>query len=164
MTDVEFSKLAMLIKGLYPKEQNLFNDDSVSEIWYSMLSDIDYNIAVESVKIHAKTNTFSPSIADIRKYADKSRNSTDWIELYQQTVRKIARYGAYREKECMESFDPAAAWIVRHIGYQRICQSPENDPYIKREFKELFEAAVENDLVDMIIETGSMSEPILRIT
>lgn len=67
MTADEFSNIAMFIKALYPRDDKLFCDRMQVEAWYKMLSDIDYADALHSIEDHAKTNSFPPSIADIRR-------------------------------------------------------------------------------------------------
>ncbi|MCR5807690.1 MAG: hypothetical protein K6G68_11760 [Oscillospiraceae bacterium] len=135
MTDNEFSKLAMFIKGLYPKEKDLFNDDSTSEIWYAMLSDLDFQTAVNAVKKHAVKSQYSPSIAEIRGSFDKEK-ADNWQQLYEHSMKIIARYGIYNEQGGMDALDDISREIVSRIGYRRICNSDEHDPYIRNEFRE----------------------------
>lgn len=164
MNKTDFFRLAELIKSLYPKEEKLFSTKQSSDMWYEMLKDLNFEKAVYGVQKYAKSNTFPPSIADIRKYSEPQKNPAEWIDVYQYAIRMISRYGSYRESECMAALDPVTEWIVKHIGYKRICMSPENDYRIKQEFKELYEESENSEIADMEIETRCATEPILRIT
>jgi len=138
MTDTEFSKLAMLIKSLFPKEKDMFNDDSTMEAWFLILQSLDFSDAVKAVQVHAKTNKFAPSIAEIFELCEQE-NQVSWQELYEDAIRTIARYGIWNEEKGMNALDDISRKIVKRIGYKRICNSQEHDPYIRKEFKEAFE-------------------------
>ena len=142
MTKTEFAKVVMMIKGLYPKEKDLLCDDSTLEIWFSMLSDLSFETAVNAVKKHAVKCKFSPSVAEIRENA-ADENQASWQELYERSMRIVARYGIYNEQGGMDALDDMSREIVRHIGYKRICNSNEHDPYIRNEFRDTFQDVTE---------------------
>ena len=137
MTRSEFITLTMAIKGYFPKEKELFADPVQLELWFPMLSDLDYKETLAVIQHYARTNKFSPSIADIREFFDKEKEDS-WQELYEHSMRIIARYGIYNEQGGMDALDDISREIVRRIGYKRICNSDEHDPYIRNEFRETF--------------------------
>lgn len=136
MTKAEFNQLAMLIKELYPRDEKMFSHPSQLEIWYQMLSDIGYNEAVSAVAKHAQTNTFPPSIADIRR---GSEETTEWLVAYDDALYIIGRYGTYSKDEGFAAMDDITRDTVKLIGYDRMAQAQPHDPQIKREFREIYE-------------------------
>ena len=135
MTKSEFMTLTMTIKGYFPKEKELFSNPVQLELWYPMLSDLDLNKTLAFVREYARNSKFSPSIAEIRGSFDKEK-ADNWQELYEHSMKIIARYGIYNEQGGMDALDDISREIVGRIGYRRICNSDEHDPYIRNEFRE----------------------------
>lgn len=76
MTKAEFSKIVKLIAELFPQSNVQFTKPVVAT-WYEALSDLDYRRASEGVFLYARENQWMPSIAEIRKYANKIPKYTE---------------------------------------------------------------------------------------
>lgn len=155
MTKAEFMQLAMLIKGLYPRDEKLFSDRSQVDIWYAMVSDLEYADALIAIQKHAQTNAFPPSIADIR---GGSESDTDWTDAYEDAIRIISRYGTYRRQQGLAAMDEMTRAIVDRIGYDRIALSPEHDQQIKREFKDTYSRIADKKKREQLISIQQSSE------
>lgn len=62
----EFLNLAAAIKTYYPKDNILPTKESM-ELWYDLLSDLDYKMAQNAMKNYVKKNQYPPTIADLRQ-------------------------------------------------------------------------------------------------
>lgn len=71
MTKTDFSKIIKLITELFPQSKTQYTK-AVIEAWYEALSDLDYEKARKGIVKYAQSNQWSPSIADIRKFAPPS--------------------------------------------------------------------------------------------
>lgn len=80
MNKQETAELFVEIDVLYPKDK-MFTSKSektierMIESWQAVLDDIPYWMALKGIRKYAKTNSFAPSIADIR----------DWSKEYNKT-------------------------------------------------------------------------------
>lgn len=70
MTKEEFIKVTDILGQLFLKEKIAFTDEA-AEVWYEALSDLDYRRVREGIVMYSQENQWSPSIAEIRKYANK---------------------------------------------------------------------------------------------
>ena len=100
MTDKEFVQLTMAIKGFYPSVTT-FNDTYVMEMWYDSLKDLDFNMAINAIKLYAQTNKFPPTIADIRECSTKISQPEEMGEIeawaYVSRAIKNGTYGFEEE-------------------------------------------------------------------
>ena len=73
MTKDEFKKALDLMDSLFPKEElgKRFTQDA-SRAWYEALKDLDSEKVNDGLIRYAQENQWSPTIADIRKFAPKS--------------------------------------------------------------------------------------------
>lgn len=70
ITKDEFKEIMKTIVALFPKEELKLSKDMM-DIWYEALSDLDYRRASEGLVLYAQESNWMPTIADIRKYANK---------------------------------------------------------------------------------------------
>ncbi|MCQ2113325.1 MAG: replicative helicase loader/inhibitor [Bacteroidaceae bacterium] len=124
MNKKEFSILIKLIRTTYP-QQNLFPNEESIEIWYRMLKDIPYEIAMVAVEKWISMNKWAPAISDIREYATGmcQEQEQDWGEGWNELLRAIARYGYYDEDGALESMSPVTRETVRRLGFKELCLS-----------------------------------------
>lgn len=98
----EFIVLAKSIKTCYPNSKLLETKESI-EIWYSLLSDLEYETASLAVKKYMMLNKFPPTIADIREgYADiaygKPMSGSNAWSIILDTLRSIEVEGCAKQK------------------------------------------------------------------
>ena len=67
MNKAEFSSIAKRLKTIWKKD--FLSNETELEVWYRLLSDIPYEIAVVAANTYMATKTFEPKPADIRDLA-----------------------------------------------------------------------------------------------
>ena len=145
MTKQEFATLAMAIRTYYPKEQILPNKQAM-ELWYRELQDIPAAVAEAALRKWVATNTWSPSIAELREMAAEVRNGEipDWGEGWERVLTAIRRFGSYREREALDSLDPMTRTCVQRLGFRNICMS-ENISNDRANFRMMYESLAERE-------------------
>lgn len=140
MNRAEFSRLADAIRSYYPKEKIMPTKESM-ELWYAELKDLDYGLAVASVRKHANSSKWSPSIAEIREQSvDIQADDTDWGDGWQEVLTAVRRFGQYDKQGAMESMSGMTREIVERLGWKQICQSEQDELMaIRANFRMLFE-------------------------
>ncbi|MDR2182814.1 MAG: hypothetical protein LBE55_01435 [Clostridiales bacterium] len=129
MDKLETKMLFGLIAKLHPRFNDHSGNDGIVTTWHTMLGDIDFDCACEALKIHAATNDFPPTIADIRKGAAKLTTPAlpTAGEAWQEVQRAISILGIYREREALASMHPATQRAVKQIGWQTLCMTEHDD-------------------------------------
>ena len=139
MTKQEFSKFAMALKTLFPKETILPNELAM-RMWYKELCDIQYEVAEIALEKWVQTNKWSPSIAEIREMAASvsSPDMPDWSEAWESVCKAIRRFGYNRQREGLESLDKLTREVVDRLGYKYLCMS-ENHASDRANFRMIYE-------------------------
>lgn len=143
MNKKEFALFASALRTYYPREKLLPNDQAM-DLWFKQLEDIPYNVAEIALNKWVAMNTWSPSIADIRKTANGLTRGEEKTagEAWADVVASFGPYGRYRITEALESFDEVTRKVVKQIGYVNICDS-ENPSVIMAQFERMYNAEVE---------------------
>lgn len=133
MTREEFAKFVAPMRSYFPTN-NPFTDMYAMELWYDALNDIDYRVICVALKKWVMTNTFPPTIADLRSMAaEVTGNVTpSYGEAWETLRKKIGKFGYMREEEALEELkgiDEILWKTTKAIGWQKICVSdnPEAD-------------------------------------
>jgi len=145
VTEQEFMKIAAAIKTSYPA----VNDKASMNIWYMMLSDIDYQICQNAVLELISTLKFPPTIAEIREKCSMltSLPVKDWGEAWEEVLMAIRRFGYPQELEAMNSLDDLTRKCVKRIGYQNICMS-DNISADRANFRMIYETEAQRKRTD----------------
>lgn len=140
MTKQEFAVWVAACKSYYPKEKNLLDTEAAVSAWYEMLSDLDFDVASQSLRACVSTSTFSPSIAEIRRQARELQcdDVPNWGEAWEEVVHAIRNYGSYREKEAYEHMSELTRRTVQCIGFRDICMS-ENVSIERGQFRSVYD-------------------------
>lgn len=135
----EFATIASAIKAAWPNA-NIMPDKQSKDVWYTMLQDLDYVVCLNAVKQLISTNTFAPSISEIRERCAKitSPEIADWGEAWGEVQRAIRNYGYYREVEALDSMSELTRRCVRRLGWQNICTS-DNESADRANFRMIYE-------------------------
>lgn len=113
MVRAEFKEIAAYIRGAYRSE--VIPDQTTFEVWYSLLYDLDYNIAKAAVQTYCATEHFPPTPADIRNKAklfipkEKTLSEGEAWELVRKAIGKSSYYA-------QEEFDKLPKECQRAIG------------------------------------------------
>ena len=70
MTKKEFKTLYDNMKALFPKDDMVLSNEAL-KLWYDCLKDLDFRRVDEGLRLYAMESNWIPSIAEIRKYANK---------------------------------------------------------------------------------------------
>lgn len=142
MTKKEFAVFADRVKTAYPKD-NLLATKDMLDWWYELLGDMPYEAAICTLKQYALSNRYAPTVADIRETATRllSGRLPEADEAWGELNRAIRRYGYMRETEALESLSEPVRRTVERIGFQNLCQSPQNEMNtLKAQFRGAYEA------------------------
>ena len=107
-----------IIKSAYPRD-NLFNIESVKDVWYRLLKDIDGRIIKLAATKWVSTQKWPPSIAEIRLACVDIQEGTedgDWSKKWEQVLNLIGKYGYYRPEEAYSEMDELTKEVVKRIG------------------------------------------------
>lgn len=139
MTYNEFLILVKAMKSVYTRDNFLPDSDSI-KIWYQMLQDIDYRLMSAAIQKWMLTNKFPPTIAELREMSSEIKlgETPEWGDGWEQVLRAVKMYGAYRQKEALESMDEITRRCVERMGFQNICMS-ENISVERANFRMIFE-------------------------
>jgi hypothetical protein len=120
-----------------------FADESKIRIWYSLLEDLEFELAHLALKKLLRTEMYSITPAHIRAAcADLAGDSPDVaaaVELVFDALRNYGRYNWEAGMERIENGDPIAFSIVKAIGYFNLCNG--NTEYTRPEFVRFYREA-----------------------
>jgi hypothetical protein len=139
MTRKEFLPISASLIAAYPNAK-ILGDKASLEFWYRMLEDLDASVVENSVMEHIATNTFPPSIAEIRKLCT-DRTSAPVLsadEAWGTVQNAMSRYGYYHPQEAFATMDDLTVSIVKNLGWTRLCQS-ENPTADRANFRMAYE-------------------------
>lgn len=105
MTRDELKKIAVCIQSTYSKE--ILPDKQSFDVWYVLLNDLDFNIALAAVQDYCATEHFPPVPADIRKRAMDLKTRMTGTEVLGEAeawnlVKKALGKSTYSAKEEFE--------------------------------------------------------------
>lgn len=66
----EFKKIVKGLKSIF-SDPKFIADQDAFDMWYALLKDLDYEVASMATQAYMQTEKFSPTPADIRKYASQ---------------------------------------------------------------------------------------------
>ncbi|WP_235912641.1 replicative helicase loader/inhibitor [Velocimicrobium porci] len=158
MNVTEFATIASAIKAAYPNA-NLMPDKRSKEIWYTMLSDLDYVVCMTAIKEHISTNRFPPSIAEIREQCANIAigKVPDWGEGWEQVEKAIRSCGMYQEEEALKRMDETTKICVKRLGWKNICLS-ENIVADRANFRMIYEQIVNRSKREAQLSLGLKEE------
>lgn len=156
VTAPEFATISMAIKAAYPNA-NLMPDKQSKEVWYTMLSDMDYTVCMAAIKEIISNNKFAPSIAEIRaKYTSLiSKPILDYGEAWETVLMAIRRFGYMEEMSALDSLDDITRKCVKRLGFQNICAS-ENIVADRANFRDIYNQEAQR------VRENSQLPPMLR--
>lgn len=138
MDSNQFGEFMAIIKSAYPRE-NLFGIESVKDVWFRLLKDIDGRIIKLAAMKWVSTQKWPPSIAEIRLACVDIQEGTDddWSKKWEQVLKLIAKYGYYRSNEAFSEMDDLTSQVVKRIGYINLCKS-ENLGIDRAAFRDIY--------------------------
>ena len=138
MDATQFGEFMAIISSAYPRD-NLFGIESVKDVWFRLLKDIDGRILKLAAMKWVSTQKWPPSIAEIRlACADiQEGNDDDWSQKWELVLKMIGKYGYYRPEEAYAEMDDLTKQVVKRIGYGNLCKS-ENLGIDRASFRDIY--------------------------
>lgn len=115
--------------ALYP---SFHSDRAVIAIWYELLRDTPYDVAMRNLKAHAKRSPYPPTVADICARETALSPGMAW----KQVLSLIGRYGRYRQAEALSHMPPKIRAAVEDAGYMYLCGQDER--HAREEFERIY--------------------------
>lgn len=147
-----------MVAAAYPRFEV---NDVVHRTWSEMLSDLDYAAVNVALKRHIACEKFPPTIADIRRRATPS-NDTTGAEAWGALMEAVRRHGYYHEAEGLASLPPMVASVARHIGWREINMCDEVS-VLRGQFLRMFAQVEERQVREQQLPQGlrpkALSEP-----
>ena len=141
MDRMKFIALINGLKASYPNFK-IIETQAAMELWYKMLSDIEYDKLSMAIGEHISTEKYPPSIAEIREKALVNKLiQEDWSSGWQLVLNAVSKYGIYEAREGMEYIknnNYLAYEVVNNLGFSNICSS-ENWNIDRANFRMLYE-------------------------
>ncbi len=145
MTPLEAAELFRDIVAAYP---NANVSERASEVYETMLADVDARAARAAAARLLATSRFMPTIAEIREAAAELTLGPRRLggEAWGDVGMAVRRYGRNRTPEFA---DPLVAEAVRQLGWLSICDST-NDVADRARFIELYDGLAQRERRDTV--------------
>lgn len=111
MTREEFGALVKIMKSVYT-DTKFIPDEYAFNVWYSLLKDIDYNVAGAALQKHMSLSRYPPTIADLRCGMTDLTDDMTGMEAWAIVYKAICN-STYHAKE---EFDKFPKVIQKAVG------------------------------------------------
>ena len=141
----------MLIRSSYPKQAELLTKPEVAEVWHTALSDFDYDMAKVAITKWIMTESWPPTIADIRQSVTEviSAEVMDWSEAWEIVNKAVRTIGPYEEEKAMSRFDDVTRETVERIRYMNLCEMESDERDIMRaHFRDIYNQIANRHKID----------------
>lgn len=102
----QFKTLVKGMKAVY-SDPKFIADKDAFDVWYSLLQDLDYDIASQAIQKYMMSNRFPPTIADIREQCNDFSAPQELNEMEAWSlVSKAIRNSGYNSVEEFEKLPP----------------------------------------------------------
>jgi len=154
MTKNEVRDMLGIIAELYPR---YFKNPSplTVEAWHRVLGDLDNDLALFALEKHTTTNTFPPSVAEIRAAAVHVTNApmlTDG-EAWDEVTTAMRQYGSYREADALTSMSITTRKCVQAITWRELCLT-EDIMATRAHFFKIYNSVSRRVQEDLVLPIG----------
>lgn len=159
MEKIEFIKAMKFLGIAYNKEF----DQEECEVWYSFFKNEDYGTFKTAIKNKISTNTYLPTIAEIKKeiatlkVGETPRAEDEWNKV----LGLVRKYGMYQQDKAFSEMQDSTAYAVKVIGYQNICMASDQT-WNKKEFIGEYEALKNRNIEYLQIARNEKMENLLK--
>jgi hypothetical protein len=153
MTEKQLGQLMAIMSGIWPKFE--INTQKII-LWHKIIGDISVEAAQKAVYKLANTNTFAPSIAEIRaasidiKRPELKKSALEaWGEV-QKIVNSIS-WNYYRDiaQEKIKELGAVTEKAARSIGYNELWNGKlEEKSFLQNKFIRIYDSLIEHDFND----------------
>lgn len=141
MTISEFNNLAKMMQAYFTRGVPNFSDKFVMSMWYDELKDMDFMVAVTTLKKWTQTSDFCPSIAALRGTAVKVAHEDigEWGDKYALVMKLVGSCGRDNKEKAYERMDPVTQRTIERLGWRNICDSPvEHQAVDRANFRDIY--------------------------
>lgn len=164
MTIDDTTECVALIVSTYP---TLVPNNTMIDVWHRLIGDLDANLAQRAVLrvLATQTGSWWPAPGTIRAEAVRLMGDgwPDAEAALGEVLDAVRQWGYMRPAEALAQLSPPVADMVRHLGWQAVCEA---DPDVLRgQWVRLYEAARANRGREVLlprplqIGTGTVSAP-----
>lgn len=156
-----------LLKVTYPNSLKDIDKQTallMIQVWTNDFKDTPKELFLKAINNIRNKNKFFPSIADIKEEIAKMQvvSIPEAEDEWQEVLKTVSKYGAYRQEEAMQSLKPYTAKIAGYIGYTKICMATsEEQIWNKKEFISEYDV-LKNKIVENL-QIGVKDMEILKI-
>jgi len=147
----EAGQLLTLMASAWPRFEP--SDDKVA-LWRELFDDVPFEVAKLALKKLMLTNTFPPSVAELRQAVmDITTPESERItaaEAWGMVSHAIRDYGSYREREGLESLPPVVRKTAEYIGWRELCLSEEGE-ILRAQFMRMFQQVSERRREEVLL-------------
>lgn len=158
MTREETKTILALLASVYSLNLMPAVTEMTINVWFQMLSDLDYRLAQTAVAAWVQTEKYPPTIADIREKCVTSKPDTA-PKAWGKLNAAIKKYGPYHQGELLESItDPTLRRIVDQFTLQHFLMRLEANKSIDyAQFRDAYNAESKKE-----IYRAQISEPVRK--
>lgn len=139
MTRQEFGKGMAMLSAAIDKPITT----QTLEAWFEILNDLPADAYLAAIKMTIAENEYPtlPAVGLIRRKAVELMNGErpTAADAWGQVSRALHLHGSYNQEAALKSMDPAAAEIVKWMGWRDICQT-ENISVTRGQFIKLYDS------------------------
>lgn len=135
----EAGQLLTLMASAWPRFEP--SDDKVA-LWRELFDDVPFEVAKLALKKLMLTNTFPPSVAELRQAVmDITTPESERItaaEAWGMVTQAIQYFGSYQEHDGLESLPPPVRRTAEYIGWRDLCLSEEPE-ILRAQFMRMYD-------------------------
>ena len=100
MTFLEFAKIAANIKTYFPRD-NILPTKEAMKLWFDGVADLDYEAVRIGLQKYSMTNSYPPSLSDLRSFAVHSHTDDPESETHawNMVYKALGNSGQHAEEE-----------------------------------------------------------------
>lgn len=102
------------------------NENTIN-LWHMIFQNEDKDIVFLAFQKHVLESVYPPKIADIENRIHEIKNfkyEKSAAQAWAEVMKAIREFGYYQEEEALQSFDEKTRIIVKALGWQELCDSP----------------------------------------
>lgn len=136
MTQQEAAALVAVLKAAYPRQPI---ELETVRVYGQMLADLEYEDVERAAREHMAASPYFPAISELRERATRPAGLLDADQAWAEVRTAVGRWGRDREPQWPT---PQVAVAVTAIGWQHICNTPEDQlGTLRAQFRDAYKAA-----------------------
>ncbi|GMQ61183.1 replicative helicase loader/inhibitor [Vallitalea maricola] len=124
------------------------------DAWYENVKDLDYRLVSIGLNKYIQTQSFPPTVADIRKMVclNELQTADELVAIMYDAVNKFGMYRSGEGLEYIRKHSDTAYKIVKNYGYRNLCI--HNPEYVKGHLIKFINENKANIIGDALLTTS----------